>query len=513
MAVNNTEKFASTKNFGTVQTGDLISTGPYIGVVKNNIDYTRNGRLEVWIPAIGAINPDDPKGWIICQYANPYMGFTNLNQATSAQDYDAVQQSYGMWAVPPDIGIRVLVVFAEHDINQAFWLGTVPEPLKNHMVPSIGSRAYADASGSAVDFSALADYQSEVLKNAVMESLSAYFEESQDTTGLKFPMSEVQFKAKDKQDIENFYSKPRAIHEDIAKQFLLQGLDRDKDRGPISSSAQRETPSNVFGVITPGRLRKDLAADSALISKAKQGELTEEDVKEYINKGDKGRRGGHSLTMDDGDIVGQNNLIRLRTARGHQITMHDTEEFIHITHANGLAWIEIDSRGQISIFSNNSLNIRTGLDLNLRADRDINIEAEDTIRLRGKKFIKAETDDLRIKTFKDTNLEHGGDLTILADGGIALNAANSSGWNSGGTLNLQAPTINLNSGAGPDSPEVPEIEKEKYTDVLQEGFIWKEEEEPSIESILEWIPTHEPYPRRILAKSAQQIAEFYQGLL
>ena len=62
MAVNNTEKFASIKNLQSVHSGDLISAGPWIGVIKNNIDYSRNGRLQVYIPSLGSVNPEDPNG-------------------------------------------------------------------------------------------------------------------------------------------------------------------------------------------------------------------------------------------------------------------------------------------------------------------------------------------------------------------------------------------------------------------------------------------------------------------
>ena len=518
MAVSNTEKFARVnKNLDNVFTGDLISGGPWIGVVKNNVDYTRAGRLQVYIPALGNIDPEDPAGWTICNYLSPYMGFTNMNNPDARKTYDAVQQSYGMWMVPPDVGIRVLVIFAEHDINKAYWIGCIPEPLKTHMTPSIGSREYS----GTVNFGA--DYASDITLESAQQSLTSYFEDNTDPLGIKFPTSEVQFKPELDEEgnpkpgsanIGDFYTKARAIHEDVYKTFLVQGLDRDKDRGPITSSSQRETPSQVFGISTPGRPRKDIAQDENLITKSRANELTEEDVKDYVNKGDKARRGGHSFTMDDGSITGDNNLVRLRTSRGHQITMHDTEEFISIHHATGLAWIEIDPQGQISIFSNNNLNIRTGFDLNLRADRNINIEAGNEIKMRAEKFIRAETDDIEIKSFKNTRMHQGEDLTVLTDGGIAINSKANSGWNCDADTNITAATINLNSGAGPASPSVKEIEKEEYTDVIREDKnIWEEEQEPSIESILEFIPTHEPYPRRNAPKTPLQIANFYKNLL
>ena len=126
MAVNNIQKFAKLKNLDTVQTGDLLNPGPYVGVVKNNVDYNRMGRLEVYVPLLGSSDPADPDGWITCQYLSPFMGFTNMDQPSDQEVYDAVQQSYGLWMVPPDVGIRVLVIFADLDPNKAFWIGCVP---------------------------------------------------------------------------------------------------------------------------------------------------------------------------------------------------------------------------------------------------------------------------------------------------------------------------------------------------------------------------------------------------
>ena len=521
MAVNNTEKFASIKNLQSVHSGDLISAGPWIGVIKNNIDYSRNGRLQVYIPSLGSVNPEDPNGWVICQYLSPFMGFTNMNASEEGKRYDKTQQSYGFWMVPPDIGVRVMIIFAEHDINKAYWIGCIPEPLKNHMVPSIGSRSYNDQNGSVVNFGA--EYQSDLMIPAFQESLTQWFTENpSDLEGIKFPVGEVQFKTQNQDGagngeesvMETFYGSTRGIHEDLYKQFIVQGIQNDKDRGPITSSAQRDTPSQVFGFSTPGRTRKDIAQDATLVRKLKAGTAESDEVKDYVNKGNKARRGGHSLTMDDGDVAGQNNLVRIRSSRGHQITMHDTEEFIHIQHANGLAWIEIDAVGQITIFSNNSLNIRTGLDLNLRADNNINLEAGNEVNIRGKNKIKTETTDMYMKSLKTTRMHQGEDFTMLTDGSIALNSTTSSGWNCAATLNYQGSTINLNSGPAPSSPVVEKLPKEKYTDVVNsDGVIWQEEKEPSIESILNLIPTHEPYPRRIKPKTPEQIARFYRNLL
>ena len=39
-----------------------IAPYPYVGVVKNNLDPTRCGRVQVFIPELGG-NPDDQANW------------------------------------------------------------------------------------------------------------------------------------------------------------------------------------------------------------------------------------------------------------------------------------------------------------------------------------------------------------------------------------------------------------------------------------------------------------------
>ena len=80
--------------------------------------------------------------------------------------------------------------------------------------------------------------------------------------------------------------------------------------------------------------------------------------------------------MDDGDIIGRDQLIRLRTALGHQILMSDDGQMLSILHSNGQTYIELGKEGTVDVFATNSVNLRTQGDLNLHADNDINLNAK-----------------------------------------------------------------------------------------------------------------------------------------
>jgi hypothetical protein len=79
--------------------------------------------------------------------------------------------------------------------------------------------------------------------------------------------------------------------------LFQQGLNRDIERGPIRSTSQRETPSTVFGVSTPGvPVYNGGMSPNDILQKIQNNELNPADAQII------GRMGGHTLVMDDGDL-------------------------------------------------------------------------------------------------------------------------------------------------------------------------------------------------------------------
>ena len=158
-----------------------------------------------------------------------------------------------------------------------------------------------------------------------------------DKTGLeklvrhdKAPGIEFNDIANDVKKLTNFKKIKRGVDFDKAIQLKSQGLDKDEIRGLTSSNAMRETPSELFGISTKGRKtdinRKDIANRSDILKKLNSGEdLSNIDARAV--EGRIARKHGHAFVMDDGDIEGNNNLVRLRSAGGHQILLHDTEKY------------------------------------------------------------------------------------------------------------------------------------------------------------------------------------------
>jgi hypothetical protein len=271
--------------------------------------------------------------------------------------------------------------------------------------------------------------------------------------------------------------------------MFQQGLNGDIERGPIRSSSQRETPSTVFGISTPGVPVYQGGMKPNDIRKKIQNNEIRPDQAQVI-----GRMGGHTLVMDDGDLEGNNALFRLRTPKGHQITMNDSGNFFYITHANGQTWLEFGKEGTVDIFSTNSVNIRTNGDINMHADRDINMFAGGNIQVKSTKSTTIEAvTDLNISAQKDFKIYSKATIGIKADGTMALQSAGGS-WAGGSDLKFTAGGIDLNGPAAPSVTAPKPIATIELDDTKFSSSKGWEVDEKALKTIVPRAPTHEPYP-------------------
>ena len=144
--------------------------------------------------------------------------------------------------------------------------------------------------------------------------------------------------------------------------LVNQGLDTDPVRGAISSSSLRESPSNVYGISTPGR---SVTGNAQQLTSSVQA-MGDNQAQAVI-----GRLGGHQFVMDDGDVNGTDQLIRLRTTGGHQILMNDTKQVLYIGSASGAHWLEFSDSGMINMYGAAGINLRTQGVLNLQGDQGV----------------------------------------------------------------------------------------------------------------------------------------------
>ena len=129
------------QNYKFDRGGQPTEFGPYIGVVKNNIDPTRSGRLQVYIEQFNfGSDQSDESLWRTVSYIPPFYGVTpHTGTSAGTGTYKGNPQSYGMWFTPPDLGVSVICFFVAGDPNQGYYIGCVPDPGVTHMIPAVGA--------------------------------------------------------------------------------------------------------------------------------------------------------------------------------------------------------------------------------------------------------------------------------------------------------------------------------------------------------------------------------------
>jgi GH24 family phage-related lysozyme (muramidase) len=414
--------------------------GIYVGEVTSTKDLARSGRVQVFISALSK-DKEMNTGLYDCFWVSPFAGATPASAiGKNVERYQETQKSYGMWMIPPDVGNLVLVAFGNGNTKFPLCIGCLFPDMHNHMIPGMAAgKSFGDPN-------------------------------------ILLPVAE-----KNRKDASpNHNDVTRPIHADIAAGIVTQGLINDPIRGAGSSSARRESPSEVFGILTPG------PRDPNNVSH---------------------RLGGHQFVMDDNL---QSRLIRLRTAGGNQLLMDDTTGSIYMINKAGKGWVEIDSFGNINVFGEGSINLRAKGNFNLRADKNINIEAGNDINIKaagdtvGSKYEGPELGMLgagpkgsggNIRMEAAANLDQlaslnakvtaiGGDIDISSGGRSAISSSGTQGIDllaSFGAIKLQsaqstsvlssagfsvtasapasinAPLILLNSGGAASIPAIPAV--------------------------------------------------------
>ena len=465
MAQNNQQISGRSSTYKFDRGGTPTEMGPFIGTITNTVDPTRAGRVQVYIEQF-ASGPEGKGGLRWVRYLPPFYGATEKTGTSAGYgDYPGNQQSYGMWFTTPDIGTQVLCFFVEGDPSQGYYVGCIINDNLNHMLPAIGAAPQSQA----------------VAQNI---SQSNYFVKTP-----QLPVTEINSENKQVDQNPKFFDQPKPVHSYQASIFFQQGLDRDPERGPIISNAQRESPSTVYGISTPGQPIYQKGLDPNTIRKQlSSGNLSPNDVKVI------GRLGGHTLVMDDGDLESKNSLFRLRTAKGHQITMNDSENFFYITHANGQTWIEFGAEGTVDVYSTNSVNIRTQGTINLHADKDINMYAGGNLNMKSNLATHiGATTTLQMASQGAMTVYSQKQIGVLSDGSLTLQSKSGS-WNAGGSMRINAGKIDLNGTAGPSVSAPKLYPTTTMPDTTFNNSTGWQVKENALTSIVTRAPTHEPYP-------------------
>jgi hypothetical protein len=501
----------------------LPMPGPFLATVVSNIDPTYMGTLEVeLLRPVGASGGEGQLHQVA--YMSPFYGSTsNEYLGSDPDDYNNTQKSYGMWMMPPDVGVTVVVIFIDGDPKRGFWMGCIPDENMNFMVPGIAAT------------------------QRVVEDVDA---DKQDRYG-RVPVAEYNKITPSNNHPEDPTQNLKPLHP-LAQVLKDQGLIFDDARGITTSSARREAPSMVFGISTPGPLDKRPGSKNAPWGKREH----------QIPSTPVSRLGGTTFVMDDGDdkflrktkstdgppeyasvengetdgdpTLLHNELFRIRTRTGHQILFHNTEDLIYITNARGTSWIELTSDGKIDIYAKDSISVHTENDLNFYADRDINMEAGRNINLKatdkesvgdttlsGRIQIEAVGDLIKIvngnvftqvdgtqdntvtgavtQSFESTwDVTTGAQTNVTIGAGFDLNTSGANKLTSGGNMEISAANTTVSGGNinfnGPTAATAGSAAAATPPEPLPTIDNPTETEGTTITSIMARIPTTEPYP-------------------
>ena len=425
--------------------GLLITPGPFIATIKNNLDPTYMGRLEVFIDSQGALDENDSKNWRQVSYLSPFYGVTAYPPGNN-NEFNQTQKSYGMWMVPPDVGTKVLVIFAEGNPNLGFWIGCIPDMFMNNMIPGIAGDVQKNKSDP------VAEYNKNVYTSVT---------EAQTATKPTHPFS---------------------------ARLKIQGLDKDPVRGTTTSSARRESPSNVFGISTPGPVDE---ANSPLKKQYPDFNLSSPTVSQGGIVFPSSRLGGHSFVMDDGDVSHNNELVRIRSRTGHQLLMHDTKGIIYLGNAEGTVWIEFTASGKIDIYAKDSVSFHSEKDFNFHATGNVNIEALQSVNIKSGITTNVNAQEVNILSSKNTRITATTGLHVKAKDTLYLEGASAFNLKGGSTGSISASKININSGSSASAQEAKPIQVQTTS--------------TGINSIISRIPLHEPWPEHdVLEDNAQR---------
>lgn len=308
----------------------------YTGFVKDNRDVTSMGRLRVYIPELGG-DPTDQGNWYTVRYCAPFAGSTTVDwNVVNGSTWEQSQRSYGFWMIPPHLENEVVVMFINGSPNNGIWIGCLYQSYMTHSIPGYPTSVKTTAPGEITPAGPVVEYNKK-------------------TVGIQPP------------------DPPRPIFTPMDEAFAKQGWKTqplDFERGQTDAGARRETPSNIFGFVTPGG-HQFYVDDGKLLPATNDinaANNTENDLRNRI------------------DPAGQQ-FMRMRTRHGVQVLLHDTKGYIYMNTKNGNSWFEISDDG-INIFSVKPIRMRTLSDMHLRIDQNFNIDVGGTTKWRNAGAVK-----------------------------------------------------------------------------------------------------------------------------
>lgn len=353
MARNTVNQSHTTNN--DRRSGSHIYPGTFLAEVMHNQDPQKAGRLWVYISEFG-YDRKDPASWVSVSYASPFYGISpheRPNPQGQGQQQEAPVTTYGFWAIPPDVGVKVLCTFIEGNSTYGYWYAVVPT-ISHSMIPAMGA---PDGKTPVMDVNPLSP---------------------------KIPTT------------ENLDSLERQPYAPMTTQFSTQGIQEDPLRGPITSSSFRESPSKVFGISS--QTTPTLPGHSFVMDDGNA---------EGKNKLIRLRTSsGNQITMHD-----DTGMIYLINAQGTGWIELSPSGQIDVF---GAAGINLATNGDINLHADKNVSIHAGNCVKIVGMKGTKVMGGEELQLHGKKTMIEGVDSLHVHSCAEMMITSFGDIHMKA---------------------------------------------------------------------------------------------------
>jgi uncharacterized protein (DUF2345 family) len=334
------------KRYSTDNKGDYfhVTTSLTAGIVVDTDDPLQQGRLRVFCPSHG----DDPSKilqlpWAV--YISPFGGtIANSSFERNGQTTTGAV-SYGFWAIP-EVGANVLVGCIDGDLRRRYWIGTMYDQQETH---TLGNGRFKWSSGGSAD-GPLSSAGKPI--QPAYDNAKASFGGNNNSPEWQARIADYSIAA-----VDGSLNQPPTPD----KGSYLDQMQEDIAKSQQFGFNQDIVGSNGYDWSGFGGLSFKASKVIALTSP-----------------------GFASITLDDRIF---NSRTKLRSASGHMILMDDTNDRIYVKTNTGNAWMEMDSAGNVDVYSSRRIS--------LSSDMDVNINAGGSVRIQGKEgvYIYAGTDN------------------------------------------------------------------------------------------------------------------------
>lgn len=398
----------TSKKYAQQQLGRFDPSYPQLATVMDNRDPTKSGKLKVWIQGSQS-DKNSKESWIEASYMSPFAGKTP--GIPSAEAYGQFPKGYGFWAVPPDVGCTVVVIFAQARTFQAYWIGCVYDQRMNTMVPGMATEV-SNYGGTDMPLP-VTDYDRNTLSSTTQEKYANV-----------------------------------PIIAGLKKQNLLY----DEEAGVANRSSTRQTTSTVYGMSSP-------RGNSFIIDDG----YTEEELTAPSWDDDPD---GYQDTQFNNPVndtrVGsrKNEGVVIKTRSGAQLLLSEATGDVLLINRDGTARIRFSGDGDIDMHCDKNINIRAGQDINMVAGRSYNIESGQDLNARiggktkldlignldakvGGQIVLNSGADLRLVTAASLRLQSGSSTDITAGTSASIKGSSSANVIGGSSVNISGGGQNL----------------------------------------------------------------------